>query len=175
MLDRESVQTKLPVLNVLYLGWNMKTGLNEDFFFDIHSVNVRSKVYSFSSSHVIDKARYGSMVFTNKKHHLNLNCLTTLLIGTSLIDSVTVRFGIGSCTILHSPFWARLGLHSWCHRCSCFLSCEVRWFGKWLWGSFSTVSFVACNILNLIIHTQKFRLYVTPCIYSVVCFHGGTI
>ena len=41
------------------------------------------------------------MVLAIRKRHLILNCLTGLLIETSLIDSVTVRFGIGTCAILH--------------------------------------------------------------------------
>ena len=68
----------------------MKTGLDQDFFFGIESFSVRSKVKQFSRSNDIDKAQYGSIVFTSSEHHLILNCLTCLLIGTSLIDSVTV-------------------------------------------------------------------------------------
>ena len=48
----------------------------------------------FSDSNDINKAQYNSMVFTNRKHHLKRSSWADFLIERSLIESVTVRFGI---------------------------------------------------------------------------------
>ena len=45
----------------------------------MQSISERCIVYLYSRSNDIDKAQYGSMVFSIKKHHLNLNCLTSLI------------------------------------------------------------------------------------------------
>ena len=40
------------------------------------------------------------MVFPNKKHHLNLNCSTSIFDRSKFDWHVIVRFGIGICTVL---------------------------------------------------------------------------
>ena len=92
------------------------------------------------------------MVFTNKKYHLNLNCLTSGF-DRNKFDwqcHCKIRY-------LHRITFPLSGLPS-----IYILDVPALVFSLWLWSSFSIVPFVTCNILSLLIDTQKFRVYVTP-------------